>query len=174
MHGTGNDATNTGNTLRLLGNGEEKLFAAHPHWTVLVKRTAGNALLTILLLAIGIVAKVKITTPADWVADRCVAEHLWDVGDSVFVVGRIVDARGRPVPNIKASFLNEAANGLWGILPNFYTTGADGGFHVCNAAFTAGTTIRIALTAPGRRPVTVDEELKPSLNAFLIRLPAAP
>lgn len=44
----------------LLGNGEEKLFAAHPHWTVLVKRTAGNAFLTILLLAIGIVAKVKI------------------------------------------------------------------------------------------------------------------
>lgn len=45
----------------LLGNGEEKLFAAHPHWTVLAKRIAGNALLTILLLAIGIVAKVKIT-----------------------------------------------------------------------------------------------------------------
>ena len=45
----------------LLGNGEEKLFAAHPHWTVLAKRVAGNALLTILLLAIGIVAKVKIS-----------------------------------------------------------------------------------------------------------------
>ena len=44
----------------LLGNGEEKLFAAHPHWTMLAKRIAGNALLTILLLAIGIVAKVKI------------------------------------------------------------------------------------------------------------------
>ncbi|MGH7654082.1 MAG: carboxypeptidase-like regulatory domain-containing protein [Gemmatimonadaceae bacterium] len=120
------------------------------------------------------VAKVKITTPADWVADRCVAEHLWDVGDSVFVVGRLVDARGRPVPNIKASFLNEAANGLWAVLPNFYTTGADGGFHVCNAAFTVATAIRIALTAPGWRPLAVDEELKPGLNAFLIRLPAAP
>jgi hypothetical protein len=45
----------------LLGNGEEKLFAAHPHWTVLAKRVAGNALLTILLLIIGIVAKVKIS-----------------------------------------------------------------------------------------------------------------
>jgi uncharacterized membrane protein YdbT with pleckstrin-like domain len=44
----------------LLGNGEEKLFAAHPHWTVLVRRIAGNAFLTILLLVIGIVAKVKI------------------------------------------------------------------------------------------------------------------
>jgi len=44
----------------LLGNGEEKLFAAHPHWTVLAKRIAGNAVLTILLIAIGIVAKVKI------------------------------------------------------------------------------------------------------------------
>jgi uncharacterized membrane protein YdbT with pleckstrin-like domain len=45
----------------LLGNGEEKLFAAHPHWTVLAKRVAGNALLTIVLLIIGIVAKVKIS-----------------------------------------------------------------------------------------------------------------
>lgn len=45
----------------LLGNGEEKLLAAHPHWTVLAKRVAGNAFLTILLLAIGIVAKVKIS-----------------------------------------------------------------------------------------------------------------
>ena len=45
----------------LLGNGEEKLFAAHPHWTVLAKRIAGNAFLTIALLVIGIVAKVKIS-----------------------------------------------------------------------------------------------------------------
>jgi uncharacterized membrane protein YdbT with pleckstrin-like domain len=45
----------------LLGNGEEKLFAAHPHWTVLAKRVAGNAFLTIVLLIIGIVAKVKIS-----------------------------------------------------------------------------------------------------------------
>ncbi|MGI8687672.1 MAG: PH domain-containing protein [Thermomicrobiales bacterium] len=44
----------------LLGNGEEKLFAAHPHWTVLAKRIAVNAFLTILLVAIGIVAKIKI------------------------------------------------------------------------------------------------------------------
>ncbi|MCA1666529.1 MAG: PH domain-containing protein [Thermomicrobia bacterium] len=44
----------------LLGNGEEKLFAAHPHWTVLVRRTAGNAALTIILIAIGIIAKVKL------------------------------------------------------------------------------------------------------------------
>ncbi len=44
----------------LLGNGEEKLFEAHPHWTVLARRIAGNTVLTILLLAIGIVAKIKI------------------------------------------------------------------------------------------------------------------
>jgi len=44
----------------LLGNGEERLFEAHPHWTVLAKRIAGNAFLTILLLVIGIVAKIKI------------------------------------------------------------------------------------------------------------------
>lgn len=44
----------------LLGNGEEKLLAAHPHWTVLAKRIAGSAFLTIFLIAIGIVAKVKI------------------------------------------------------------------------------------------------------------------
>lgn len=45
----------------LLGNSEEKLLAAHPHWTVLAKRIAGSAFLTILLIAIGIIAKVKIT-----------------------------------------------------------------------------------------------------------------
>lgn len=44
----------------LLGNGEEKLFEAHPHWTVLVRRIAGNTLITIALVAIGIVAKIKI------------------------------------------------------------------------------------------------------------------
>ncbi|MHB8644986.1 MAG: SHOCT domain-containing protein [Thermomicrobiales bacterium] len=44
----------------LLGNGEEKLFEAHPHWTVLARSIAGSAFLTIVLVAIGIVAKVKI------------------------------------------------------------------------------------------------------------------
>ncbi len=47
----------------LLGNGEERLFEAHPHWTVLARRIAGNVFLTIIFVVIGIVAKVKIGRP---------------------------------------------------------------------------------------------------------------
>lgn len=120
------------------------------------------------------VGTLKVDNPADWVIAHCLADHLWDVGDSAFVVGRVVDARGMPVPNIKASFLAQTAKGLWGMLPNYYTTGADGEFHSCNTAFVAGTAIRISLTAPGRRPFTVDEPLATNVNVFLIRLPRAP
>ncbi|MDQ6603723.1 MAG: PH domain-containing protein [Chloroflexota bacterium] len=44
----------------LMGNGEERLFEAHPHWTVLAQRIVGSAFLTILLIVIGVAAKVKV------------------------------------------------------------------------------------------------------------------
>ncbi len=44
----------------LLGNGEEKLYEAHPHWTVLARRIGVRVVAVLLLVALGIVLRVKI------------------------------------------------------------------------------------------------------------------
>ncbi len=67
----------------LMGNGEERLFEAHPHWTVLAKRIAGNAFLTVLLLVIGIVAKIKIS-------DRNVNGNIGLIVLAVFLIAAVI------------------------------------------------------------------------------------
>ncbi len=114
-------------------------------------------------------ATLKVPAPADWVADRCVADRQWDVRDSVFVVGRVVDSRGTPVAGVTMRFFVQTS-----LLSDFYTTGADGEFQSCNYAYLPGDTIRVQASMPGRKPFMTPVPLSGKLNTILVHLPAAP
>ena len=119
-------------------------------------------------------ATLKVPTPSDWVANRCIADRQWDVRDSVFVVGRVVGARGTPVAGVKMEFFFQTTHGLWALLPDFYTTGADGEFQSCSYEYLPGGTMRVTATVPGREPFTTVVPLSAKLNTVLIHLPATP
>jgi hypothetical protein len=71
-------------------------------------------------------ATLKVPSAAEMIADRCVAAHQWDVGDSVFVFGRVVTPDNQPVRNATVRF----ASGSY-LSPDYYATGTDGLFQSC-------------------------------------------
>jgi len=119
-------------------------------------------------------ATLKVPTPAAWVADRCVADRQWDVRDSVFVVGRVVNSRGTPVAGVTVRFFVQASAGQWSLLSDFYTTGADGVFQSCNYAYVPGDAIRVQASMPGQKPFMTPVPLTGKLSTILVHLPPAP
>jgi hypothetical protein len=119
-------------------------------------------------------ATLKVPTAAQWVSNRCIADHLWQVGDSVFVIGRVLSARGKPVPNVRMEYLVQSTKGLWSLLPDFYVTGTDGVFQTCNAQYFMGDTLRIRATGPGVTPFVTELPLNEHVNAVVIHVPPAP
>lgn len=119
-------------------------------------------------------ATLKVPTPANWVSDRCIADRQWDVRDSVFVMGRVVDPAGKPVAGAKVEFFSEASAGLWALLPDFYTTGTDGLFQSCSYTYVPGSKVRITATVPGRGHFAQIVPLPAKLNVVLIHVPAVP
>jgi hypothetical protein len=119
-------------------------------------------------------ATLHVPTAAKWVSDRCIADRLWQVGDSVFVIGRALNARGSPVAGIKLEYLVQSTKGLWTLLPDFYVTGTDGVFQTCNAEYYVGDTLRIKASMPGRTPFVTAVPLRDHVNAVLIHVPPAP
>ena len=53
------------------------------------------------------VATLMVPTTESMIADRCVANHQWAVGDSSFTMGRVVTPDGKPVNNAKVTFARE-------------------------------------------------------------------
>jgi hypothetical protein len=118
-------------------------------------------------------ATLKVPRPADWVAGRCVADHQWDVRDSVFVVGRVVNSRGTPVAGVTLRFFVQASVGQWSLLSDFYTTGADGVFQSCSYTYVPGDAIRVQASMPGQTPFMTPVPLSGKLNTILVHLPPA-
>ena len=92
---------------------------------------------------------LHVPTAEKWVSDRCIANRQWQVGDSVFVIGRVLGARGTPVSGVKLEYLAQSSQGLWALLPDFYVTGTDGAFETCNSQYSQGDTLRIKASMPG-------------------------
>jgi hypothetical protein len=108
------------------------------------------------------------------VSDRCIADRQWDVRDSVFVVGRVVTPRGRPLGDVKVEFFFRDRHGLWMLLQNFYTTGTNGEFQSCSYEYLMGDTVRVQATVRGRQPFATLVPLSAKLNAVLVHVPPAP
>jgi len=119
-------------------------------------------------------ATLKVPTAATWVSGRCIADRLWQVGDSVFVVGRVLSAKGGPAANVRLEYLVQSAHGLWEQLPDFYVTGTDGAFQTCNSHYALGDTVRIKASMPGRTPFVTAVPMSGRVNAVILRVPPEP
>ena len=88
-----------------------------------------------------VVAKLTVPTTSDFVAERCIAAHQWTVGDTVFVLGRVVRPDGTPIANARVGFVSGPE-----VRPD-YITGSDGIFQSCRG-WHIGDDINISVRAP--------------------------
>ena len=77
-------------------------------------------------------ATLIVPTTESRIADRCVANHQWTVGDSLFTIGRVVTPDGKPVPHARVEFFVKSGAGLWIPGDAYYTTDTDGMFEFCH------------------------------------------
>ena len=55
-----------------------------------------------------VLATLIVPTTESSIAGRCVANHQWTVGDSLFTIGRVLTRDGKPVTNAKVAFATRA------------------------------------------------------------------
>ena len=117
---------------------------------------------------------LKVPTAEDWVAGECVRARQWEVGDSVFVLGRVLATSGKPVEDAEVSFAVQGGPGLWSRISNFFTTGTDGLFQSCNENYTLGAPVKITVRRSGAKPVEVILPLTAKLTTIVVRVPPTP
>src|SRR5207302_4163971 len=81
----------------------------------------------------------------DFVADRCRADHVADVGDYV-VLGRVVSPVGTPIKGARVSFSVTGTGPFEQTLGDRYVTGDDGLFSICTRRLAPEMKIRITAT----------------------------
>ncbi len=117
---------------------------------------------------------LTVPTAEDWVASECVRMRQWEVGDSVFVLGRVLTTAGKPVQDAEVSFSLLAGPGLWKRIGNFFTTGSDGVFQSCNDKYAPGAPVKITVRPAGMQPVEVTQTLTGNLTLVVVRVPPSP
>jgi hypothetical protein len=95
-------------------------------------------------------ATLTVPTAESMIADRCVANHVWTVGDSLFTMGRVVTPDGKPVQHMRVNYSVQAniAGDLWVPNPVYFDTGTDGMFEFCHR-FTPHTRVRYTVSRNG-------------------------
>ena len=89
-------------------------------------------------------ATLIVPTTEGSIADRCVANHQWAVGDSVFTMGRVVAPNGGRVNDLNVTFATRPKgsprDAAWQWSAVHFKTGTDGMFEFCHP-FTPDTEI---------------------------------
>jgi len=117
---------------------------------------------------------VQVPTAEDWIAGECVRLRQWEVGDSIFVLGRVLTTSGKPVGDAEVSFSVQAGPGLWSRISNFFTTGSDGVFQSCNEKYKLGAPVKITVRRSGATPVEVIQPLTAKLTTIVVAVPPSP
>ncbi len=113
--------------------------------------------------------KLRVPTEEELLTDKCIAARQWSVGDSVFVVGRVVTPDGQPVHDAKVTFAD--GDQVW--RSHFITTGTDGLFWSCqNWALGGEVTVRVH--RQGAADVDVTRRFDSSVLAVKVMVPASP
>jgi hypothetical protein len=115
------------------------------------------------------VATLTVPTAESMIADRCVANHQWMAGDSLFTMGRVVTPDGKAVSDVKVSFSVAAADssGKRIVNPVYFATGTDGMFEFCHP-FPPYTRVRFSAS---RRGVVLGEaEGEFTSNLLVVRM----
>jgi hypothetical protein len=120
-------------------------------------------------------ATLIVPTTESWVADRCVADHDWTVGDSVFTIGRVVAPNGGQVNDLKVTFATRPKgsprDAPWQWSPLHFTTGTDGMFEFCHA-FGPDTEIFYRVSRDGA--IEAEASTAFDSNLMVVRIPIRP
>ena len=112
------------------------------------------------------IATLVVPTTESSIADRCVANHQWTVGDSVFTIGRVVKPDGKPVNDAKVTFATKSMvdERVWQWNDVYFMTGTDGLFEFCHP-FGVGTEVRYHVSRGG---VAIGEALGTFTSGLLV------
>jgi hypothetical protein len=118
-------------------------------------------------------ASVVVQNAESYLADRCVANHHWTVGDSLFTIGRVVTPNGKPVNGAKVTFSSGMRDGrpVWNRV--YYMTGTDGLFEFCHE-FAPGTEVVYRVSRNGASDVTTTRRFDERLQVVKIVVQPVP
>jgi hypothetical protein len=114
---------------------------------------------------------MTIPTAEEYAKDRCVASaKRFAVGDSVFILGRVVTSDGKPIADAKVTSAVRVRTGVWRWQSGAYRTGADGIFQICTRDFDLHATvmIRAELTSQNAPVQTVETTRTLSTNLTVV------
>jgi hypothetical protein len=117
------------------------------------------------------VATVVVPTTESSIVERCIANHQWRAGDSVFTIGRVVTPGGKPLSGARITFATRSERGQWQWEDAHFTTGADGLFQFCHM-FEPGTEILFRVARGGAVAAEVSGKFTSSL--LVVRIPVPP
>lgn len=116
-------------------------------------------------------ATLVVPTTESRIADQCVTNHQWNVGDSLFTIGRVVTPDGKPVNEARVDFFMKSGNGQWLPGPAYFTTGTDGMFEFCHS-FAPPKEVMYRVTRQGALGAEAEGKFTSSL--LVVRLTVRP
>lgn len=118
------------------------------------------------------VATLVVPTTEGSIADRCVSDHQWTVGDSVYTMGRVVAPNGVRVNDLKVTYATRPKgsprDAAWTWSNVYFRTGTDGLFEFCHR-FTPETEIFYRVIRDGA--IAAEASRVFESNLMVIRIP---
>jgi hypothetical protein len=120
-------------------------------------------------------ATLIVPTTESSIIERCVANHQWTKGDSVFTMGRVVAPNGGLVNDLKVTFASRPRgsprDSAWEWSSASYKTGLDGVFAFCHS-FSPSTEIFYRVSRDGVIEAETPRTFTSNLN--VVRMPIRP
>lgn len=107
-------------------------------------------------------ATLIVPTTESRIADQCVVNHQWTVGDSLFTIGRVVTPDGSPVNDARVDFFVKSSTGQWVPGEAYFMTGTNGLFEFCHR-FAPPTDVKYRVTRHGVLDVEAEGTFTSSL-----------
>jgi hypothetical protein len=117
---------------------------------------------------------LRVPTAEEYVVSRCVAAHQWTAGDSVLIVGRVLNADGEPIHDADVTFLIKGKLGEWRVLNRHSTTDSTGVFQVCRPSFDLGVKAIVRVRATGGETVERPATLSTTLTTVRVAMRGSP
>lgn len=117
---------------------------------------------------------VEAPTAEEYVTRQCKKSSQWEMRDSTFVFGRVVDRDGKPVAGARVTYALKLLTGQWAFSKESFKTGTDGLFETCSSVFTHGRTVLVRVARSGHENVEVVRTITNSLTVVRVDVDSRP
>ncbi len=116
----------------------------------------------------------SVPTAEDYAASQCRLNRHWATADSTYIFGRVLDRDNKPVARVRVTYALQSDKAGWSWSKETFTTGDDGTFQFCSAAFTPGRTLQVRASRPGYPNSDVAEKVMSNMTTVRIRIDTLP